>query len=149
MMFETKDENSFDYRMHDGSPMKVSHHFRGETQMPVAIQTWVIPPGGYEGYHRHEGEGALVEFYQVLHGTARVRLGDEYRELAVGDSVLAAVGVGHDLVNIGTGELRVLVVWGPPGHFDMSGYKSHRMARNSRPQVRGPAPKAAIIYEKP
>lgn len=138
-MFEARDSQAFGYRMHEGSPLRVSHHFGGNTGMPVAIQTWVIPPGGYEGYHRHEGEQELQDFYQVLSGTARMRVGDEVHELGPGDSVLALAGVDHDLRNIGDGELRVLMVWGPPGHFDMSAFGSHRRAQ----EVRGQKPQSA------
>ncbi|MGC0269490.1 cupin domain-containing protein [Glutamicibacter soli] len=131
-MFEIRDEFSFDYRMHEGSALKVNHHFGGDTKLPVAIQTWVIPPGGFEGFHRHEGLGALTEFYQVLSGSARMRIGKQARELRAGDSALAPAGVDHDLVNSGNEELRVLVVWGPPGRFEMSMFGSHQKAQAAR-----------------
>lgn len=132
-MYEARDEFAFDYRMHEGSPMRVSHHFGGHTQLPVAIQTWVIPPGGFEGYHRHDGRAPLTEFYQVLQGEARMRVGDQVYDLLPGDSVVAPSEVDHDLRNTGTEQLRVLTVWGPPGAFDMSGFGSHQLAQ----QVRG------------
>lgn len=135
-MFEKRDLHSFDYRMHEGSVMRVSHHFGGQTNMPVAIQTWVIPPGGYEGYHRHEGDQALAEFYQVLQGSAQMRVGEDLYQLEPGDSVLAPAGVDHDLRNTGAQELRVLTVWGPPGSFDMSGFGSHVLAEQVRADQR-------------
>ncbi|MCW4465794.1 cupin domain-containing protein [Glutamicibacter sp. MNS18] len=128
-MFEARDAHSFGYRLHEGSEMRMNHHFAGATGMPVAIQTWVLPPGGFEGAHRHEGQAPLQEFYQVISGRARMRVGGREHILEPGDSVLAAAGVDHDLHNIGDGELRVLTVWGPPGDFDMSGFGSHRLAR--------------------
>ncbi|WP_313810436.1 cupin domain-containing protein [Glutamicibacter sp.] len=132
ILFEAKGENAFDYRMHEGSAMRVSHHFGGATQLPVAIQTWVIPPGGFEGYHRHDHELPLTEFYQVLEGQARMRIADRKYVLGPGDSALAPAGIDHDLVNTGEGELRVLVVWGPPGEFDMSQFGSHRRSAELR-----------------
>lgn len=126
--YEARDEFAFDYQMHDGSPLRVSHHFAGQTGMPVAIQTWVIEPGGFEGMHRHEAEGALQEFYQVIEGQARMRVGDHTYDLGPGDSVLADAGVDHDLRNIGDSELRVLTVWGPPGTADFSNFGSHQLA---------------------
>ncbi|GAA1406098.1 hypothetical protein AUR04nite_17110 [Glutamicibacter uratoxydans] len=125
-MFEARGETAFEHRMHQGSSLMVSHHFGGATQLPVAIQTWVVPPGGFEGFHRHDGEQPLTEIYQVLEGRARMRIANAEYELGPGDSALAPAGVDHDLVNTGEGELRVLVVWGPPGHFDMSGFGSHQ-----------------------
>ena len=118
--------------MHEGSDMRVSHHFGGQKGMPVAIQTWVIPPGGFEGYHRHDGQASLHEFYQVISGSARMRVGTEVYEMGSGDSVLALSGVEHDLVNTGSGDLRVLVVWGPPGSFDLDRFGSHRCAQQVR-----------------
>lgn len=131
--FEARDQFAFDYRMHEGSAMRVSHHFAGHTGMPVAIQTWVIAPGGFEGFHRHDGEGALQEFYQVLEGQARMRLGARTYDLGPGDSVIADAGVDHDLHNTGGTDLRVLTIWGPPGAADFSAFGSHQLAQ----QVRG------------
>jgi len=130
--FEARDAYVFDYRMHEGSAMKVSHHFAGHTGMPVAIQTWVIEPGGFEGFHRHEGQAALQEFYQVLEGQATMRVGERQYELGPGDSILADAGVDHDLRNTGTDALRVLVVWGPPGDADFSAFGSHQLAQRAR-----------------
>lgn len=109
-----------------GVPACVAHHFAGATQLPVAIQTWVIPPGGFEGFHSHDEDQPLTEFYQVLAGTARARVGEQVYELGAGDSLLAPAGVGHDLVNTGAGQLRVLVVWGPPGCIDLTGFGTHQ-----------------------
>lgn len=132
-MLERRDEHAFDYQMHEGTPLRVSHHFRGETGMPIAIQTWDIPPGGFEGFHRHEGSDGLVEFYHIISGAARMRIGKDVHDLKEGDSALALPGIDHDLSNIGKGRLRVLVVWGPPGNFDMSSFGSHRLAQAQSP----------------
>ena len=131
--FEARDAHAFDYRMHEGSAMKVSHHFAGHTGMPVAIQTWVIEPGGFEGFHRHEGQGALQEFYQVIESRARMRVGERVYELGPGDSVLADAGVDHDLCNPDGTDLRVLTVWGPPGAADFSDFGSHQIAQRGHP----------------
>lgn len=133
--FEARDAHAFDYRMHEGSAMKVSHHFAGRTGMPVAIQTCVIEAGGVEGFHRHEGQAALQEFYQVLENQARMRVGERDYELGPGDSILADAGVDHDLRNTGTDVLRVLVVWGPPGDADFSAFGSHQLAQQVRDGV--------------
>ncbi len=115
-MFEQRSAHGFDYELHGGSGMRMQGHFANEMKMPVAIQTWEIPPGGCEGMHSHQpGETALEEFYLVLEGTAEMQVGRERHVLNVGDSVLAPVGVEHDVRNAGAGTLRLLVVWGPPG----------------------------------
>ncbi|TLK52898.1 cupin domain-containing protein [Glutamicibacter sp. V16R2B1] len=125
-MFEARGENEFDYQLHGGSSMRLQHHFGGNTGMAVAIQTWIIPPGGHEGFHAHDQDLPLEEFYQVIEGSAKMRVGDQLHLLNPGDSVLAPSGVPHDLKNIGQGDLRMLVVWGPPASFDLSSFGSHR-----------------------
>lgn len=108
--FEARDAHAFDYGMHEGSAMKVSHHFAGRTGMPVAIQTWVIEAGGFEGFHRHEGESASQEFYQVREGRALMRVGEHDNELGPGGSILADAGADHGLRNTGGTGLRVLTL---------------------------------------
>lgn len=124
-MFEPRNSHSFDHELHGGSTMRMQVHFVNEMTLPVTIQTWELPPGGSEGMHAHEpGAGALEEFYLVLEGVARMQVGAEIHELCAGDSVLAQVGVNHDITNVGTELLRVLVVWGPQGEVDFSAYGS-------------------------
>lgn len=132
-MFEARGEHTFDYSLHQGSPTRMQFHFADSMAMPVAIQTWELEPGGYEGMHAHHGDGmALEEFYLVLEGTAQMQVGGEHHLLGVGDSVLAPAGVEHDLRNTGEGPLRVLVVWGEAGSKDFSGFGSLAAARAAR-----------------
>jgi len=135
-MFEPRDSHSFDHELHGGNSMRMQFHFVNEMKLPVAIQTWELPPGGREGMHSHDpGAGALEEFYLVLQGVAHMQVGAERHELLVGDSVLAPVGVSHDIRNEGTETLRVLVVWGPPGEVDFSAYGSFAAAKAQRPRT--------------
>lgn len=124
-MFEARGAHTFDYSLHQGSPTRMQFHFADSMAMPVAIQTWELEPGGYEGMHSHDPENmALEEFYLVLEGTAHMQVGEEHYELGAGDSVLAPAEVEHDLRNTGDGVLRVLVVWGEAGSKDFSGFGS-------------------------
>ena len=133
-MFEPRNSHSFDYELHGGSTMSMQVHFVNDMKLPVTIQTWELPPGGSEGMHAHKpGAGALEEFYLVLQGVAHMRAGAERHELFAGDSVLAPVGVSHDISNAGTESLRVLVVWGPPGEVDFSAYGSVAAAKARHP----------------
>jgi mannose-6-phosphate isomerase-like protein (cupin superfamily) len=132
-MLERRGEHAFDHVLHDGAaPTRMQFHFVDESRLPVAIQTWELPPGGSEGMHRHDGAQPLEEFYLVLSGSARMRIGDDEVELVAGDAALAPVGVDHDLVNAGTDTLRVLTVWGPPGSADFSHFGSAIAARQAR-----------------
>ncbi|QXQ10910.1 cupin domain-containing protein [Paeniglutamicibacter sp. Y32M11] len=132
-MFEPRGAYTFGHRLHEGSETKMQFHFVDEMKMPVAIQTWEIEPGGYEGMHAHEPhELALEEFYLVLAGSASMHVGDTLHELSIGDSVLASAGVQHDLRNTGDELLRVLVVWGAGGDKDFSRFGSVGKARAAR-----------------
>ncbi|MGP5318095.1 cupin domain-containing protein [Arthrobacter rhombi] len=133
MSVERRGEFAFDYLLHEGSaPTRVQFHFLEELNLPVAIQTWELPPGGSEGMHRHDGEQALEEFYLVVTGTARMHLGDEVLDLEAGDTVLAPAGVDHDLINAGDVPLRILTVWGTPGRADFSSFGSARASAEAR-----------------
>ncbi|GAA1893824.1 hypothetical protein GCM10009715_43700 [Paeniglutamicibacter psychrophenolicus] len=132
-MFEPRGAHAFDYCLHEGTPTRMQFHFADSMAMPVAVQTWELDPGGHEGMHSHDPDAmALEEFYLVLEGTARMQVGAEHHQLRAGDSVLAPAGVEHDLRNTGDGVLRVLVVWGEPGHKDFSSFGSLAAARAAR-----------------
>ena len=134
-MLEPRNSHRFDHELHGAITRRKQVHFVNEMTLPVTIQTWELPPGGSEGMHAHEpGAGALEEFYLVLEGVARMQVGAEIHELCAGDSVLAQVGVNHDITNVGTELLRVLVVWGPQGEVDFSAYGSVVAAKATKGQ---------------
>lgn len=134
-MIEKRGAHGFDYPLHEGTSTRLQFHFADSMGMPVAIQTWELAPGGYEGMHVHEpGKNALEEFYLVLEGTARMIVGEEHHDLGPGDSILAQVGVPHDVKNTGSGVLRLLVVWGKPGSKDFSAYGSFAASLRARTQ---------------
>lgn len=132
-MLERAGDHAFPYSLHDGSPLRMQWHFYGQSELPVAVQTWELPPGGFEGMHSHDRSGIpLEEIYVVTEGTGRMTVdGDEYTVQA-GDAVLAKVGTQHDLRNTGEGPLKLLVVWGQPQPSDYSGFGSAKMARLAR-----------------
>lgn len=123
------------HTLHGGSQhVWIDHHFADSLTLPIAVQTWVLSPGAWEGMHAHE-DPALEELYIVVWGQARiVQQGNEHH-LDAGDSLLSPVGTPHDLMNTGDGNLRILVIWGPPGSFDMSGFGSYRKAIQARSGV--------------
>lgn len=132
-MLERSGDHEFDYALHEGSPVRVQWHFYGQSELPVAVQTWELPPGGFEGMHAHtEHDLPLEEIYVVLDGTGRMRVDEETFDIATGDSVLARAGTSHDLRNTGDGPLRVLVIWGKPGAADYSHFGSAKLAQAAR-----------------
>ena len=133
-MIERAGEHAFDYALHDGhGTIRLQWHFLDTSRLPVAVQTWELPPGASEGLHTHEpDEQPLDELYLVLAGTGRMHVDDETYEITAGDSVLATAGTSHDLANTGPHTLRVLVVWGRPQTTDWSSFGSAQAARHAR-----------------
>ncbi|MFE7603721.1 cupin domain-containing protein [Brachybacterium paraconglomeratum] len=129
--------HEFAHTLHEGfGDLRIRHHFAGSSQLPVALQTWTLAPGAYEGMHAHD-EPALEEIYLVLSGRARIRQEGETHLLGPGDALRAPAGIEHDLACEGDEPLQVLVAWGPTGHFDMSGFGSYRKALAARDAASG------------
>jgi mannose-6-phosphate isomerase-like protein (cupin superfamily) len=53
------------------------------------------------------------EIYYITHGTGRMRIGDEIREVRTGDAVAIPPGARHKLWNTGTEPLRLLCCCAP------------------------------------
>lgn len=123
-------EHSFPYELHGGPPARVQWHFHGRTQLPVAVQSWELPPGGFEGMHTHTDDDIpLEEIYLVTSGTGQFRIDGTVYPVAAGDAVLAPVGSQHDLYNTSDVPLKLLVVWGNPGSADFSRFASNALAQ--------------------
>lgn len=133
-MIERADEYSFEHTLHGGhGAMTMQWHFFEQSRLPVAVQTWELPPEASEGMHAHDpATEPLDELYLVLAGTGRMHVDGVVYDLAPGDSVLAQAGVQHDLANTGDDTLRVLVVWGKPSAADWSRFGSAQAARRAR-----------------
>lgn len=133
-MIERAGEHAFDYTLHGGhGSMRMQWHFLDDSRLPVAVQTWELPPGASEGRHSHSShEQPLDELYLVLAGVGRMHVDDVTHDIGPGDSVLATAGTSHDLVNTGPGVLRVLVVWGSPGTTDWSSFGTAQAAQRAR-----------------
>ncbi len=141
-MIERAGEFAFDHPLHGGNgSIRMQWHFLDSSRLPVAVQTWELPPGASEGMHAHDpGEQPLDELYLVLGGTARMHVDDETYDIATGDGVLAASGTWHDVANTGPDPLRLLVVWGRPETTDWSSFGSAQAGRNARASSPPPAP---------
>ncbi|MDN5748271.1 MAG: cupin domain-containing protein [Pseudonocardia sp.] len=107
-------------------------YFRGSSQLPVAVQSWTLPPGGSEGMHRHPADAPVEELYLVVSGTVSMQVDDTVHELGPGDAVLAPVGADHDVRNTGDGTAALVVVWGEPGTaVDWARFGSGRAAHEA------------------
>jgi mannose-6-phosphate isomerase-like protein (cupin superfamily) len=141
-MIERAGEHAFDYTLHGGhGSIRMQWHFLDTSRLPVAVQTWQLPPGASEGMHTHDpDEQPLDELYLVLAGTGRMHLDDQTHDIAVGDGVLAAAGTRHDLVNTGSDTLWILVIWGPPGTTAWSSLGTAQAGQRARDPRQGTSP---------
>ncbi|GGB25616.1 hypothetical protein GCM10011492_14670 [Flexivirga endophytica] len=133
-MLEREGAYAFPHALHGGSgEITVQWHAFEQLRLPVAVQTWRLPPGASEGLHTHDPTSdPLEELYLVIAGTGRMRVDDDVHDIRPGDCVVAAAGTEHDLTNTGDDELRVLVVWGSPGEADWSSFGTAAKARQVR-----------------
>lgn len=133
-MLEQRGDYAYDYILHEAdTPTTMQWHFLGQSNLPVAVQSWELPPGGTEGMHSHDESGLPKdEIYIVTEGLGRMKVGDHTYDLQPGDAVLAAAGIPHDLVNTGNEPLRLIVVWGYHGHADYSHFGVTKAAQERR-----------------
>jgi mannose-6-phosphate isomerase-like protein (cupin superfamily) len=137
---ERSGETAFDFVLHGGEgSTRLQWYFNDRSGLPVALQMWELPPGGSEGMHTHPAESPLEEQYLIISGQARMRVDGRAIDLGLGDAMLAPVGSEHDLRNTGDAVLRVVVVWGRPGHADFSGFATAEAARQARRGSRHPS----------
>ena len=69
-----------------------------------------VPVGGNTIEHLHR---TTEEIYLFTHGSGRMRLGDEEREVAPGDTVVIPPGMRHKLWSTGAEPLRLLCCCAP------------------------------------
>lgn len=98
----------------DGSEIR---EWAGLVSAPTVNQSLAeatIPPGGATVAHYHR---RTEELYLVTAGAGRLRVGDEERDLAVGDCAVIPPGAVHKLHNTGDGPLRIVCACAP-GYAD-------------------------------
>jgi mannose-6-phosphate isomerase-like protein (cupin superfamily) len=69
-----------------------------------------LPAGASTQEHFHP---LAEEIYFITHGTGKIRIGDEVRDVKVGDAVAIPPGSRHKLWNTGTETLRLLCCCAP------------------------------------
>lgn len=74
----------------------------------------ILPAGAAVAPHHHlETE----EIYYITHGSGRMTVGDETREVSAGDAVFIPRGQTHTLENTGREPMTILLVCGPAHSF--------------------------------
>jgi mannose-6-phosphate isomerase-like protein (cupin superfamily) len=94
----------------DGSQIR---ELAGRVSLPAEHQSLAeatVPAGAETEEHFHR---VTEELYFFTHGSGRVRLGDEVREVTAGDCVVIAPGTPHKLWNTGDGPLKLLCCCAP------------------------------------
>ena len=101
--------------LHDGrGEIAVQRLFNKQHSWEVDLDIWELPPGASEGSHIHDSSdleyGPMDEIYLIIKGQAEMTIDGKIEILNEGDSVLCKAGSDHNLVNIGTNNLKVLLI---------------------------------------
>jgi mannose-6-phosphate isomerase-like protein (cupin superfamily) len=83
------------------------------TQCSLAEET--LPPGCAVTPHRHR---QIEEIYYIVSGRGLMAVGEETREVESGDAVYVPRGQRHTLKNIGTEEIKLILVCGPAFFYE-------------------------------
>ena len=95
----------------DGSEIR---EWAGPVSAPAVNQSLAeasVPPGGATTEHFHR---TTEELYLITAGTGRLRIGDEEREVNVGDCAVIPPGAKHKIWNTGDDVLRIVCACAPP-----------------------------------
>ena len=94
----------------DGSTIRELAHPAWTAARNQSLAEATVPVGGETIEHLHR---TTEEIYLFTHGSGRMRLGDEEREVAPGDTVVIPPGVRHKLWSTGAEPLRLLCCCAP------------------------------------
>jgi len=87
--------------------------YRRALQPEVFYTNWsyvdhlVLPSGASLGAHRHQG---VEEFFYVMSGEGKVRVGNETADIKTGDAVPVFLNEVHSIENAAAGELEMMIV---------------------------------------
>ena len=94
----------------DGSSIREVAHPRGSAARNQSLAEATVPPGGATAAHLHP---VAEELYLFTHGTGRMRVRAEERDVGPGDCVVIPPGAEHQVVNTGAEPLRLLCCCAP------------------------------------
>ena len=83
------------------------------TQCSLAEET--LPPGCAVTPHHHRD---LEEIYYIVYGKGLMTVGENSREVGVGDAVYIPRGHRHSLKNTGTEPIKLILVCGPAFFYE-------------------------------
>jgi mannose-6-phosphate isomerase-like protein (cupin superfamily) len=94
----------------DGSEIRELLAYRNSVIRNQSLAEARLPVGGSTQAHYH---ARAEEIYLITHGTGRMRLGSEDRDVQPGDAIAIPPGVIHKIWNTGSGALRFLCCCAP------------------------------------
>ncbi|MBX3414503.1 MAG: cupin domain-containing protein [Pirellulales bacterium] len=94
----------------DGSEIRELLAYRNSVIRQQSLAEARLAPGAKTQAHYHP---QTEEIYYILVGQARMRLGDEVREVGPGDSIAIPPGEPHQITNIGDVPLKFLCCCAP------------------------------------
>jgi mannose-6-phosphate isomerase-like protein (cupin superfamily) len=99
----------------DGSEIRELLAHRNSVIRNQSLAEARVPVGGATQEHYHV---RAEEIYCITHGTGRMRIEGEERDVVVGDAVAIPAGQRHKLWNTGTQPLRLLCCCAPGYEHD-------------------------------
>jgi len=94
----------------DGSEIRELLAYRNSAIRNQSLAEARLPVGGSTQEHFHP---QAEEIYYITHGTGRIRIEGEMREVRPGDAIAIPPGQRHKLWNTGTETLRLLCCCAP------------------------------------
>jgi len=99
----------------DGSEIRELLAYRNSVIRKQSLAEARLAPGAKTQAHYHP---RTEEIYYILVGMARMRLGDEVREVGPGDSIAIPPGEPHQITNIGGEQLQFICCCAPAYEHD-------------------------------
>jgi mannose-6-phosphate isomerase-like protein (cupin superfamily) len=99
----------------DGSEIRELLAHRNSAIRHQSLAEARLPAGGSTQEHYHV---QTEEIYYITHGTGRMRIADETREVKAGDAIAIPPGCKHKLWNTGNETLRLLCCCAPAYEHD-------------------------------
>ena len=94
----------------DGSEIRELLAHRNSCIEKQSLAEARLPPGGSTTPHYHR---RTEEIYYILEGRAKMRIGQELREVGPGDAIAIPPGAEHQITNTGDATLRFLCCCAP------------------------------------
>lgn len=98
------------FKTKDGSEIRELLAYRNSCIQKQSLAEARLPVGGSTMEHYHP---VTEEIYYITHGTGRLRIEEEVREVKVGDAIAIPPGLKHKIWNTGKESLRLLCCCAP------------------------------------